>query len=62
MRIHVDMIRCQSQGECCFVAPDLFELGDDDVLRWAEEADDGRRDEVERAVQMCPVQAISLQD
>ena len=31
---------CQSHGECVFAAPDVFELGDDDVLRWEEEVDD----------------------
>ena len=33
MKVHVDMNLCQSHGECVFPAPDVFELGDDDVLR-----------------------------
>ena len=41
-RVHVDMNLCQSHGECVYVAPDIFELGDDDVLRWREEIDAGR--------------------
>ena len=36
MKIHVDMNLCQSHGECAFVAPDIFQLGDDDVLVWTE--------------------------
>ena len=32
-KVHVDMNLCQSHGECVYVAPDVFELGDDDVLR-----------------------------
>ena len=43
MKVHVDMNLCQSHGECVVVAPDVFELGDDDVLVWQEEVDDSRR-------------------
>ena len=40
MKVHVDMNLCQSHGECVAVAPDVFELGDDDVLVWQEDVDD----------------------
>ena len=43
MKVHVDMNLCQSHGECVFPAPDIFELGDDDVLRWKEDIDESRR-------------------
>ena len=33
MKVHVDMNLCQSHGECAVVAPDVFQLGDDDLLR-----------------------------
>ena len=39
MKVHVDMNLCQSHGECVSVAPDMFELGDDDVLVWQEEVE-----------------------
>ena len=60
MKVHVDMNLCQSHGECVFVAPDIFHLGDDDVLVWKEEVDDfaaraGRR----RRSDACPMMAIS---
>lgn len=42
-------------------APDVFELGDDDVLRWTEEVDDSRRAELEDAVNVCPMAAIKLE-
>ena len=29
-KVHVDMNLCQSHGECTYVAPEIFELGDDD--------------------------------
>jgi ferredoxin len=61
MKIHVDMNLCQSHGECAFVAPDIFQLGDDDVLVWKEEVDDSRRDLVEEAVRACPMTAITTE-
>jgi ferredoxin len=62
MKVHVDMNLCQSHGECVFAAPDVFELGDDDVLRWKEDVDESRRAEVEEAVNVCPMTAITIED
>jgi ferredoxin len=62
MKVHVDMNLCQSHGECVFAAPDVFDLGDDDVLRWTEDVDDSHRAEVENAVNVCPMLAISIED
>ena len=61
MKVHVDMNLCQSHGECAFVAPDIFQLGDDDVLVWKEEVDDSRRELVEEAVRVCPMTAITTE-
>jgi ferredoxin len=62
MKVHVDMNLCQSHGECVFAAPDVFDLGDDDVLVWKEEVDESQRAEVEQAVQVCPMAAIRIED
>ena len=62
MRVDVDMDLCQSHGECCFAAPEVFELGEDDVLKWVEHPDESQRAAVEQAVLVCPVAAISLSD
>jgi ferredoxin len=35
MKVLVDIKRCQSHGECVAVAPEVFELGEDDVLHRA---------------------------
>ena len=61
-RVHVEMNLCQSHGECVYVAPDIFELGDDDVLRWKEDVDESRRAAVEEAVNACPMMAISIDE
>ena len=62
MKVNVDMNLCQSHGECVRVAPDVFELGDDDVLDWKSEVPDDRRADMEAAVEACPMMAISLED
>ena len=61
IKVIVDMNLCQSHGECVFAAPDVFELGDDDVLKWEEDVDDSKRAEVEEAVNVCPMMAISIE-
>jgi ferredoxin len=61
MKVVVDMNLCQSHGECVAVAPDVFELGEDDVLRWKEDVDESRRTEMEEAVEVCPMMAIRLE-
>ena len=62
MKVHVDMNLCQSHGECVLVAPDVFELGDDDVLTWQEDVDESKRAEVQEAVDVCPMMAIRIED
>jgi ferredoxin len=53
---------CQSHGDCAAVAPEVFELGDDDVLRWKEDVDEDLRAKVEAAVDACPMMAIRIED
>jgi ferredoxin len=62
MKVLVDMNLCQSHGECAVVAPEVFELGDDDVLRCNEDVGDELRDKVEEAVERCPMMAIRVED
>ena len=61
IKVIVDMNLCQSHGECVFAAPEVFELGDDDVLRWQETAPLESRAELEEAVNVCPMAAIKLE-
>jgi len=51
---------CQHYGQCVFEAPNLFSLNDDDKLEYHAEADDSERDNVEAAVDVCPMQAIRI--
>ncbi len=60
IKIEVDMSLCQHYGQCVFEAPNLFALDDDDKLQYQAEADESERDNVESAVDVCPMQAIRI--
>ncbi|GAA5156795.1 ferredoxin [Nocardioides marinquilinus] len=63
MRIEVDLDLCESNGLCESMAPEVFELDDDDYLQLAtHEVTEENRRGVERAVAACPRAAISLVD
>ncbi len=61
VRIHVDMDKCQHYGQCCFEADDVFQLDDAGKLVYSTEADDSRREAVESAADVCPMQAITVE-
>jgi ferredoxin len=61
MRVVVDFDLCESNAVCMAVAPEVFEVRDDDFLYVLQETpDESLRDKVEEAVRRCPKQAISL--
>lgn len=63
MRITVDYDLCESNALCESLAPDVFELDDDDNLQLkTEETTPETIDAVTRAVAACPRAAISLGD
>ena len=60
MRISVDLNRCQSFGQCCFAAPDVFHFQNGEALEYDPAPDEARRWDVIRAAKACPVQAIQI--
>jgi ferredoxin len=62
MRIHVDTSVCEGHGECVAVAPQLFDLGDDDgaVHVVGQPSDEESLALARGAESVCPVGAISL--
>jgi ferredoxin len=62
MKIVVDFDKCTSNAVCMGIAPDIFEVRDDNFLYvLQEEPPEEKRVVVEEAVRMCPTQAISLE-
>jgi ferredoxin len=63
MRVILDADLCEANGFCESIAPDIFELGDADVVQIAEgEVPAGREIDVRAAVEQCPKAALRLCD
>ena len=63
MRVVVDFDKCNSNAVCMGIAPEVFEVRDDNFLYvLQEEPGEELRAKVEEAVRVCPTQAISLVD
>lgn len=63
MRVVVDLAVCQDHGQCCIATPEVFRQDTAGTLVvLVEEPDDSLRDKVEEAVDVCPLQAITIED
>jgi ferredoxin len=63
MRVVVNMDLCESNALCQGVAPDIFEVDDDDNLIVLDETpDESARERLLEAVRICPKQAISIEE
>jgi len=63
MRVEVDRDLCESNAVCVGIAPDVFDLGDDDlaVVR-VDKVPPDREAEVREAVGLCPKIALTLRE
>jgi len=62
MKIKVDFDLCESNALCEAIAPDVFELDDDDYLQLkTDQTTDENIERVRRAVASCPRAAISIE-
>jgi ferredoxin len=63
MKVVVDLAVCQDHGQCCFAAPEVFELdASGKLVVLVDQPDESLRDKVEEAADVCPLQAITVQD
>lgn len=63
MRVVIDEMLCEGHALCEGIAPDIFEVGDDDMSRVRVDVVPAEReDAVRNAVRSCPKQAISLEE
>lgn len=61
MKITVDYDVCESNAVCMQFAPDVFDVGDDDLLHVAtDEVAADQEAAVSEAARRCPRQAITL--
>ena len=62
MRVVVDYDLCESNAICMGIAPEVFEVRDDDNLYLLqEEPSEDLRSKVEEAARRCPKAAISVE-
>lgn len=63
MRIVVDFDKCKSNAVCMGIAPEVFEVRDDNFLYVLDEhPPEELRPKMEEAVRMCPTGAISVEE
>ena len=63
MRVIVDYDLCESNAVCMAVAPEVFEVRDDDFLYvLQDEPPPELHDRVRQAAERCPKQAIFLEE
>ncbi|MFM7013877.1 MAG: ferredoxin [Actinomycetota bacterium] len=60
MKVEVDMTKCQHYGQCVFEAPNVFSLNSEDKLEYVGEVEDSEADNIEAAIDVCPMQAIRI--
>lgn len=58
--VYVDRTLCDNHGQCAISAPKVFRMNDEGILEYTETFEDGYMDEMEEAMDVCPVQAIFL--
>jgi len=63
MEVSVDPVMCEANGVCVDIAPDVFDLDDDEVLQVrAGELAGEEAERVTRAVMSCPRNALRVKD
>ena len=63
MRVVVNRRQCESNALCVGVAPEVFDLDDDDILVVLDETPgEDLREKIQHAVRLCPKQAISIEE
>ncbi len=62
MKVTVDMTMCQDHGQCAIAAPEVFQINAEGHLEYDGNPSDDQRDYCEEAADVCPVQAITVED
>jgi ferredoxin len=63
MRVVVDFDLCESNALCMAEAPEIFEVRDDDFLYVLQDTPpEDLREKAVKAMQVCPKQAITIED
>ena len=61
MRVVVDLNRCQGYAQCCYAAPEHFEVRGHEILFYDPAPPEAKRAQIERAKHACPVRALEVE-
>jgi len=62
LNVHIDAHTCEGHGLCLQLAPDVFDLTEDEIATCEEHPDDMYRPQIEAAAAACPRMAITVTD
>lgn len=62
LRIRIDRTRCIASKNCIRVAPEVFELGEDMIVTFREDAQEIERERLIEACAVCPVDVFTVCD
>lgn len=63
MRVTVDYDLCEANALCEAIAPEVFEVDDDDNLHLHDpEVTEGNKDRIQQAVDSCPRNALRIEN
>lgn len=62
LTVRVDRAVCIGSKNCIHLAPEVFELGADQVVTFLEDAEDIEQDRLTEACRVCPVDALLVFD
>lgn len=71
MKVIVDLNKCQDHGQCVYAAPTLFSLDENGRLALrhqgtdryvSDDLDESVWDDAEEAADVCPLQAIDIEE
>lgn len=63
MKVQVDLLVCEANAVCVGLAPEVFDLDDDDVLHIVQpDIPADSVDRVRHAVRSCPKAALSIEE
>lgn len=62
VNVEIDRSLCIGSGNCVNVAPEIFEIDDENLVRFTEETPDIDRDRLVEACSLCPVDALKVEE
>ena len=62
LTVEIDRTLCIGSGSCVALAADLFEIDDQNLVRFQEDPPDMDPEQVKEACTVCPVDALRVYD